>query len=120
DDWIENRKPMLPLDFDKRFFQSAPIDQQCKGFLRGGERLMMSGFCHDDTLSFRIPKEKYRAIATFKDQSYQADMAMYTLFVDAEKKTISISYTAAFPCQGKEHLLVSTSITKLEEVSEHA
>ncbi|NMU47392.1 DUF2169 domain-containing protein, partial [Vibrio parahaemolyticus] len=85
-----------------------------------GERLMMSGFCHDDTLSFRIPKEKYRAIATFKDQSYQADMAMYTLFVDTEKKTISISYTAAFPCQGKEHLLVSTSITKLEEVSEHA
>ncbi|MDF4844944.1 DUF2169 domain-containing protein, partial [Vibrio parahaemolyticus] len=111
---------MLPLDFDKRFFQSAPADQQCKGFLKGGERLMMSGFCHDDTISFRIPKEKYRAIATFKDGSYPVDMAMYTLFVDAEKKTISISYTAAFPCQSKEHLLVSTSITKVEEVSEHA
>ncbi|MDF4355500.1 DUF2169 domain-containing protein, partial [Vibrio parahaemolyticus] len=120
EEWIENRKPMLPLDFDRRFFQSAPADQQCKGFLKGGERLMMSGFCHDDTISFRIPKEKYRAIATFKDGSYPVDMAMYTLFVDAEKKTISISYTAAFPCQSKEHLLVSTSITKVEEVSEHA
>jgi hypothetical protein len=81
---------------------------------------MMSGFCHDDTISFRIPKEKYRALATFKQDTYQADMSMYTLFVDAEKKTISISYTSAFPCQGKEHLLVSTSITKLAEVSEHA
>ncbi|EGQ9162691.1 DUF2169 domain-containing protein [Vibrio parahaemolyticus] len=120
EEWIENRKPMLPLDFDRRFFQSAPADQQCKGFLKGGERLMMSGFCHDDTISFRIPKEKYRAIATFKDGSYPVDMAMYTLFVDAEKKTISISYTAAFPCQSKEHLLVSTSIMKVEEVSEHA
>ncbi|MCV5919813.1 DUF2169 domain-containing protein, partial [Escherichia coli] len=59
EEWIENRKPMLPLDFDRRFFQSAPADQQCKGFLKGGERLMMSGFCHDDTISFRIPKEKY-------------------------------------------------------------
>ncbi|MCV3264454.1 hypothetical protein OGZ01_25680 [Vibrio harveyi] len=47
-------------------------------------------------------------------------MAMYTLFVDTEKQAVSISYTAAFPCQGKEHLLVSTSITQLEEVSEHA
>ena len=81
---------------------------------------MMSGFCHDDTLSFRIPKEKYRATATFKDGSYQVDMAMYTLFVDTEKKAVSITYTAAFPCQGKEHLLVSTSITQLEEVSEYA
>ncbi|MCV5264373.1 DUF2169 domain-containing protein, partial [Escherichia coli] len=33
EEWIENRKPMLPLDFDRRFFQSAPADQQCKGFL---------------------------------------------------------------------------------------
>ncbi|UUM32456.1 DUF2169 family type VI secretion system accessory protein [Vibrio japonicus] len=117
EEWLENRKPMLPLDFDKQFYQSAPKDQQCQGYLEGGERLVMSGFCHDDAISFRIPKDKYQAIATFKDGSYQADMAIYTVFVDSENKKISISYTASIPCQGKEHLLLSTTVINQQEVS---
>lgn len=119
EDWVANRKPMLPLDFDTGFFQSAPQDQQCQGFLRGGERLMMSGFCHDDTISFRIPKDKYRAVANFSDGNCELDMSIYTLFVDTQQKTISISYSAAFHCQSREHLLVSTSVVRLQEVTEH-
>ncbi|WP_260260656.1 DUF2169 family type VI secretion system accessory protein [Vibrio intestinalis] len=114
EEWVENRKPMLPVDFDLGFYQSAPLDQQCKGYLIGGERLVMSGFCHDDTISFRIPHDRYRAIATFNNEVSHVDMAIYTLFVDTENKIISISYNASFPCQGKEHLLVSTAITKQE------
>ncbi len=110
DDWAEFRRPLLPTNFDKRFYQSAPLDQQCKGYLIGGERLVMSGFCHDDTISFRIPKEKYTAKAKFLDIEQSQDMAIYTVFVDAEEKTISISYSSNFPCQGKEEQLVSTSV----------
>lgn len=114
EDWLENRKPLLPLDFDKRFYQSAPQDQQCRGHLEGGERLVLTGFCHEDAISFRIPKDKYQVVATFKDGSYRADMAIYTVFVDSEDKTVSISYVATIPCQGKEHLLQSTTIKHQE------
>ncbi|MCZ8489692.1 DUF2169 domain-containing protein [Vibrio lentus] len=61
DDWLKNRKPLYPVDFDQRFYQSAPLDQQCKGFISGGERLMMSGFCHNDALSFRFPQRDVTA-----------------------------------------------------------
>lgn len=115
EDWIDNRKPLLPQDFSQKFYQSAPQDQQCKGHLAGGERLMMSGFCHDDTISFRIPKDKYTAVAKFQDESYQAPMAIYTIFINTEDKTISMSYSASFLCQDKEHLLVSTSIINQQE-----
>ncbi|MER2494643.1 DUF2169 domain-containing protein [Vibrio neptunius] len=115
DAWQEHRRPLLPEDFNPKFYQSAPEDQQCNGFLEGGERLMMSGFSHDDVLAFRIPAEKYVAVADFGEEKLSAAMAMYTLFVDTEEQRLTISYNASFPCQGKEHLLVSSTISKARE-----
>ncbi len=115
DNWLENRRPMLPVDFDRRYYQSAPLDQQCKGYLQGGERLMLSGFSHDDIFSFRLPREKYRASADFGDDQEFKDLELYTVFVDTEKGVVSLTYSAAFACQEKEHLLKSTSIQEVVE-----
>ncbi len=35
DDWVQNRHPLLPQDFDPRFWQCAPPDQIAIPFLRG-------------------------------------------------------------------------------------
>ncbi|MCG9595572.1 DUF2169 domain-containing protein [Vibrio sp. Isolate25] len=115
DKWQESRRPLLPEDFNRRFYQSAPADQQCNGFLEGGERLMMSGFSHDDVFSFRIPSEKYVAVADFGEEKFRIPMAMYTVFIDTEAKRLTISYSASFPCQAKEHLLVSSKVLKVGE-----
>lgn len=112
--WQEERRPLWPIDFDDRFYQSAPHDQQCKGYLIGGERLMVSGFCHNDALSFRIPTEKYQATVTFQDKEERALMPIYTIWIDANKKRVEVVYTASFHCQDREHLLTSS---RLEEVS---
>ncbi len=112
--WQEERRPLWPIDFDDRFYQSAPSDQQCKGYLIGGERLMVSGFCHDDALSFRIPTEKYQATVTFQDKEEISLMPIYTVWIDANKKRVEVIYTASFHCQDREHLLTSS---RLEEVS---
>ncbi len=112
--WQEERRPLWPVDFDDRFYQSAPSDQQCKGYLIGGERLMVSGFCHDDALSFRIPTEKYQTIVTFQDKEEILLMPIYTVWIDANKKRVEVIYTASFHCQDREHLLTSS---RLEEVS---
>lgn len=42
--WLDNVSPFLPADFDERYFQSAPADQQTK-YLRGGKRWSWS-ICH--------------------------------------------------------------------------
>ncbi|MGF1806328.1 DUF2169 domain-containing protein [Aliivibrio sifiae] len=112
--WQEERRPLWPIDFDDRFYQSAPSDQQCKGYLIGGERLMVSGFCHHDALSFRIPTEKYQATVTFQDKEEISLMPIYTVWIDANKKRVEVIYTASFHCQDREHLLTSS---RLEEVS---
>lgn len=108
--WYEERRPLWPVDFDARFYQSAPKDQQCKGYLAGGERLMVSGFCHNDALSFRVPSEKHQAIAVFQDKEEITEMPLYTVWIDANKKRIELLYSASFHCQDREHLLTSSRV----------
>lgn len=115
DHWVMSRKPMLPEDFDLRFYQSAPLDQQCKGHLVGGERIVISGFCHNETLSFRIPATQYSATANFDGEIQRRAMDIYTVFIDAEAKTLSLSFNASFPCQGREHLLTTTQVVESHE-----
>lgn len=110
--WELERRPLLPEDFDHAFFQCAPPDQQCKGHLLGGERIMLSGCSHDFPLSFRVPSERYVAEARIAGKLHLAPMRIYTVFIDSESQFISITYSASFPCQGQEHLLASCRISQ--------
>lgn len=116
--WFDERRPLFPKDFDKQFYQSAPLDQQCDGFLLGGERFVVSGFSHEDALSFFLPKDQFRAEASFSDEEHKTSktMNLQTVFIDTEEEMIAACWSAAFPCQGREHLLASTKIVKSLEV----
>jgi len=41
--WMKERMPLPPADFDDRFFQAVPTDQQAPAFLRGGEPVTLVG-----------------------------------------------------------------------------
>src|SRR5208282_5530552 len=56
DKWQKERLPLLPEDFDERFFQSAPEDQQVPGFLRGGEQVELTNLSPEGQLKFRLPR----------------------------------------------------------------
>lgn len=113
-DWEKERRPLFPEDFDRRFYQNVPEDQQCKGILSGGERIILSGFSHDEPLSFRIPKTRVMAEIKKGEEKSQEDMRIHTVFIDTESGIISITYSALFPCQGQEHLLAHSRISTFE------
>jgi len=52
--WIDHIKPFLPEDFDERYYQCAPEDQQTD-FLRGGETVTLIGLHPHGDLQFRLP-----------------------------------------------------------------
>jgi hypothetical protein len=54
--WRKERFPLLPEDFDERFFQSAPEEQQVAGFLRGGEKVELLNLTPDGYLAFDLPR----------------------------------------------------------------
>jgi hypothetical protein len=53
--WQRDRAPLLPLDFDDRFFQGAPSDQIVTPHLRGGEPVEISGVDSSGPVRFTLP-----------------------------------------------------------------
>ncbi len=41
--WLKGRWPWFPVDFDWSYFNAAPLDQRIAGYLRGDERLKVTG-----------------------------------------------------------------------------
>ena len=53
--WIDNVFPFLPADFDERYYQCAPADQQTD-HLKGGEEVSLQNLTREGRTSFRVPK----------------------------------------------------------------
>ena len=56
DTWKRTRMPVLPLDFDDRFFQAAPADLVHTPHLTGGEPVIAVNLSKRGTERFRIPR----------------------------------------------------------------
>jgi hypothetical protein len=55
DQWNNERKPKLPADFDRRFFNAAAPGLVAPGYLRGDEEVVLLNTTSSPRLSFRLP-----------------------------------------------------------------
>lgn len=53
--WLDNVFPFLPADFDERYYQAAPADQQVE-YLRGGEQVTLYNLTPQGRVDFRVPR----------------------------------------------------------------
>jgi len=54
-EWQENQFPFLPQDFDNRYFQAAPPDQQIP-VIKGGERVELRNLTESCYCEFQLPR----------------------------------------------------------------
>jgi hypothetical protein len=60
--WNKTRKPLLPRDFDKRFFNAAAPGLIAPGYLKGDEAVIIAGASPRGQLSFLLPRQAAPAI----------------------------------------------------------
>jgi hypothetical protein len=53
--WAAERMPLLPKDFDRRFFNAAPVDQVAPGYLTGDEPVVVANASPSERLRFHLP-----------------------------------------------------------------
>lgn len=53
--WMQERLPLLPHDFDDHFHNAAPPDLIFSGYVKGGEAVEVHGCTHGHPIGFRIP-----------------------------------------------------------------
>jgi hypothetical protein len=54
--WTKNRAPLLPKDFDRRFFQAASPGLVAPGYLRGDEEVEVTGTTPEGRWAFQVPR----------------------------------------------------------------
>lgn len=106
--WQDNVFPFLPADFDERYFQCAPPDQQID-HLKGGEEVVLRNLTPSGHAAFKIPKLKMPVTfypAKGDDVEQQAVPDTLTIEPDAGRFTIV----------WRAHLPLKKNIVEISEV----
>ena len=96
-DWIDNVFPFLPSDFDDRYYQCAPLDQQVE-YLRGGEEVTLLNLTPQGETAFRLPRREVPV--TFFLKSYEekeVDAVCDTLIIEPDLGRFVMVWRAALP-----------------------
>jgi hypothetical protein len=88
--WIDNVFPFLPADFDERYFQMAPPDQQIDR-PTGGEEVQLVNLTPSGREVFRLPRTAL-PIVLFKDHEkvFEQDVLPDTVLFDLENRRFSL------------------------------
>ncbi|SAL29064.1 pentapeptide repeat-containing protein [Caballeronia terrestris] len=112
DKWIVQRQPLLPDDFDERYYQSVPEDQQSAGFLRGGEPVTLVNLSRVGRLNFMLPTMDLVFETRFKDGTYQEHerIDLHTVLLEPDYPRVSLIWQSAMECHAKVYKLDRTVI----------
>jgi hypothetical protein len=118
DAWFHDRHPLPPDDFDSRFWQIAPPEQQANGYLAGGESVILFNVTRPDfapggKLAFRLPKVTLDFETLFYDGTREhARPVIHSVILEPDFPRVSVVHHMALPCHSKVNLLDRTRITQ--------
>ena len=109
--WEKERLPLLPQDFDQRFYQSAPADQQTDGFLRGGELVELSNLTPSGSLCFRLPRVVVGFRTEFHDNTQELHRGvLHSVIIEPDVPRVILVWHTHLPCHHKVLKLMATDI----------
>jgi len=94
--WQEERAPFLPVDFDCRYFQAAPEDQQLPYF-KGGEVVRCERMSVEGLFSFIIPTLELPIVFRFRSQDLGVSPNLDTLIIEPDARRFLLVWRASTP-----------------------
>lgn len=88
--WLSDQAPLLPRDFDLRFFQRAPHDQQSQS-LRGGEAVRVDGMTANSRWELSLPRLGASLRLLFNRRAQPADLALDTVLLEPNQYRVTIT-----------------------------
>jgi hypothetical protein len=103
--WRENEAPLLPKDFDQRFYRSAPQDQQLPGFMPAGQAMELFNVTPEGVWRVRAPDVALNMRVIFTDGEERAKAALHTAVLEPDSHRVQFIWQTNLPCHGREHKL---------------
>lgn len=94
--WNDTRKPLLPGDFDRRFFNAASPGLIAPSYLRGDEWVTVIGASPDGRVDFQLPGMAPPECRLMLNSGAPADLRMVldTLVTDMDQLTVTLTWRA--------------------------
>ena len=114
--WQRTRAPLLPVDFDARFFNVAPPELTFPGHLQGGEPVQVSGVSPDGLLSFHLPVCRLVATVALGRDLQRPPLSLEKVHIQPGEGRLCLLWRAALPCD-KQAMKVRAVHVGLQELS---
>lgn len=107
ENWRKKVAPHLPKDFDLRYFNCAPDDQQAEGYLRGNEEMTLVGL-FEGVRRFRLPDYAVTALtADHKGVVLPLEMDLSTVHIDLDASTVALLWRLTTPAADLDQISLS-------------
>ena len=104
DRWRDERAPYLPSDFDSRYFQCAPADQQLPR-LSGGETIRCVHMAEQPIVTYVVPRLRPPVRFRFADNDIEHPAVLDTITLEPHKARAMLVWRASVPLPKKLTLL---------------
>lgn len=108
--WERDRMPLPPLDFDDRFYQCAPEDQQVPGYLRGGEAVELRGMTPGGLLRFTLPRVDLGFTTSIGGEKRGHEANLHTVIIEPDQLRVILVWHTAMPCHHSLYTLRRTVV----------
>ncbi|HUK34346.1 MAG TPA: DUF2169 domain-containing protein [Candidatus Methylomirabilis sp.] len=92
-EWLATRWPLLPEDFDSRYHQAAPQDQQLPSLV-GGEPVVLVNLSADGELRFALPTYSLAAKYVYDRGDVNRDLHLDTVLLEPDERQVTLTWRA--------------------------
>jgi hypothetical protein len=111
--WLDHVFPFLPKDFDERYYQAAPEDQQVP-LPKGPMEVVLSGFTADGVRQFVLPHfEAPVHVAPKRGKGEDFVATLDTIAFEPDLERISMSWRMAWPLKKSMHEIEQVLVGRL-------
>ncbi|MFM0521675.1 MULTISPECIES: DUF2169 domain-containing protein [Caballeronia] len=108
--WRRERFPLWAEDFDPHYYNCAPMDQQPRDYLSGGERIEVTGMSESGTVAFDIPKIGFGFRTRFGRERVDHEGRLCTVIVEPNVPRVVLAWQTSIVCNRRADELDETLV----------
>ncbi|MEN0108403.1 MAG: DUF2169 domain-containing protein [Pseudomonas sp.] len=95
--WLADGFPFLPADFDTRYYQAAPADQQTD-YLKGGEDVLLLCLTAQERAGFKVPRHHVPVTFFLTAGGHETlEAVIDTLLIDTDAGLVEVTWRISRP-----------------------
>jgi len=113
--WLDNIAPFWPYDFDYRYFQAAPPDQQMP-YPKGGEQVVLKNLSPRRITSFRLPRMSMPILITpYRGKDQQLNPVIDTVIIEPDHGRFTLTWRTSLPLRRNCFEISQTVVGKVAQ-----